>query len=359
MRQNKLKCCKSNQNKSSHNKKSEIIRFEVSKKCLYLGDVLTIDWETSGADIVELQPFGKVNPTDSKKIKITSNEDRKMEFALSVKNGQSTAIEYITIEIRKTEALRPVINSFESDRYSVSEDDIVLLSWNTLNADQLSIGKLNFQSSQGSLKYQVKFGVNDQVVVRMIVSNKQGSVESTVTFYRIILQENNTEKNTNEVSKPLSNNIHTYILWMILLFSMIFIGVVYYHNKEKDSSNQSGNRQKNIDIDDVYNSQLEIVSISTDTDATAISFKYNSGRSSWVNINSKAYLLANDKKFFLSNAVDIPMAPETLKFTESDSIIYFRLIFSSIGNAQTFDMCECPDQGCFNIKGVKAADFNQ
>lgn len=193
----------------------------------------------------------------------------------------------------------------------------------------------------------------------MIVSNKQGSVESTVTFYRIILQENNTEKNTNEVSKPLSNNIHTYILWMILLFSMIFIGVVYYHNKEKDSSNQSGNRQKNIDIDDVYNSQLEIVSISTDTDATAISFKYNSGRSSWVNINSKAYLLANDKKFFLSNAVDIPMAPETLKFTESDSIIYFRLIFSSIGNAQTFDMCECPDQGCFNIKGVKTADFNQ
>ena len=58
---------KERNNKSySHNKKSEIIHFEVSKKCLYFGDILTISWETSGADIVELQPFGKVNPTDSK-----------------------------------------------------------------------------------------------------------------------------------------------------------------------------------------------------------------------------------------------------------------------------------------------------
>ena len=193
----------------------------------------------------------------------------------------------------------------------------------------------------------------------MIVSNKQGSVESKVTFYRIILQENNSEKNTNEVSEPLSNNIHTYILWMILLFSMIFIGVVYYHNKGKDSSTQSGNQQKNIDIDDVYNSQLEIVSISTDPDGTAISFKYNNGKSSWVSINPKTYLLADNKKFFMSDAVDIPISPENLIFTKSDSTIYFRLLFPSIGDAKTFDMYECPDQNCFNIKGINISDFNQ
>lgn len=108
-------------------------------------DKTAIHWRTSGAERVELIPFGEVDPSGSK----TVSPDKTTRFELVATSSAGKKISRsVTIEV----ACNPNIDKFWADNYRINQGETTYLHWNTSCVELVEITSLGKMKPDGNLR---------------------------------------------------------------------------------------------------------------------------------------------------------------------------------------------------------------
>jgi peptidoglycan hydrolase-like protein with peptidoglycan-binding domain len=123
----------------------EIISLTVDRQRIGPNEKTAIHWRTSGAERVELVPFGKVNPTGSWAV----SPDRTTTYELVATSAAGAKVNRsITIEV----GCAPNIDKFWADSYRIKQGDATYLRWNTSCVEGVEITSLGKAKPEGSWK---------------------------------------------------------------------------------------------------------------------------------------------------------------------------------------------------------------
>lgn len=140
-------------------------------------DKTTIRWRTSGAEKVELIPFGRVSLSGSKIV--SPNETTRYEL-IATKGTDEKKKRPITIEIVK----RPEIRSFQADSLRVKKGGYVTLSWNTVNASKVELTGVGTVEKSGRHRIQIEGGQ----AFKLTATNEFGESASEVFRVGVVMQ---------------------------------------------------------------------------------------------------------------------------------------------------------------------------
>lgn len=327
--------------------KPKIIKYYANKQTAQSGEVVEFHWETKFADSVEIIPFGIVQTSGTKKYKINL-KNKKLQCTLIAKNSYGETHQNIYIDLLAEKPVLPKILEFGSDKYLTFQNGFIELSWQTEDADKVTINLIGKVSESGTSTIRVNFGLSNSYNILLVASNKFG--ESTKSIDIKLSPEKLTTPKDND------NGFVKFVFYCLILFFVI----LYFSNYPKPEKKAEIETLTSVDTnltDNAINeipAKLQIVNIDVKGKFTVLSLKYNNGNSGWVQINKEMYLNVEGQKFGIIDSPDIPFSPAKYEFTESNQDIEFKLVFPSIGDALYFDLVESESGGSsfFNFYNV-------
>jgi hypothetical protein len=164
---------------STVDRRIEILRFSADPSRVNAGEPVTLTWKVENADTVEITPQpGSVDLIGTSRV--TINETT--VFTLTARSGDRVVTEARTVEV--TAAPLPQIISFNAEPRTIEAGQTSVLSWETANADQVSI---DVQSGDGQSLGSVgtagtaTVSPSGTTTYRITATNGSGSVNRTVT----------------------------------------------------------------------------------------------------------------------------------------------------------------------------------
>ncbi len=157
----------------------QILRFSADPSRVSSGEPVTLTWKVENADSVEITPQpGSVDLMGTSRVTITETT----VFTLTARSGDRVISESRTVEV--TAAPLPQIVSFNAEPRTITKGETSVLSWETANADQVSI---DVQSGDGMSLGSVgtagtaTVSPADTTTYKITATNGSGSVTRTVT----------------------------------------------------------------------------------------------------------------------------------------------------------------------------------
>ena len=131
--------------RDAHGSVSTIESLTVDRPRIGPNEKAAIHWRTSGAERVELIPFGEVDPSGSK----TVSPDKTTRFELVATSSAGKKISRsVTIEV----GCNPNIDKFWADNYRINQGETTYLHWSTSCVELVEITSLGKMKPDGNLR---------------------------------------------------------------------------------------------------------------------------------------------------------------------------------------------------------------
>lgn len=149
-----------------------IKRFSVTPVQVEPGDSVSILWEVEGADTVEITTLGQVDP-QSGTSQATVNQTT--TFTLTARNSTREVNESVTVTVQGT---APQILRFNASPLTINAGQSSVLTWETVNSDQVTIDKIGSVGTSGS----ATVSPTTNTAYTITATNAFGTVSSTVSI---------------------------------------------------------------------------------------------------------------------------------------------------------------------------------
>ncbi len=157
----------------------QILRFSADPSRVSRGEPVTLTWKVENADTVNISPQpGDVDLMGTSRVTV----EETTVFTLTATSGDRTITETRTVEVIADPL--PSIISFNAEPRSIAQGEATILSWETANADQVTI---DVQSGSGMDLGSVgtagtaTVSPSETTTYKLTATNASGSVTRTVT----------------------------------------------------------------------------------------------------------------------------------------------------------------------------------
>ncbi len=150
-----------------------VVRFAANPTSIASGQASTLAWQVENADSVEITGLGTVNPQAGT---ASVSPIQTTTYKLTARNGAGEVNESVTVTV--TQQAQPAVLSFQASPASIAAGQASTLTWQTQNADQVTIsGGVGAVAQNGS----TSVSPSETTTYTLTASNQQGQTTATVT----------------------------------------------------------------------------------------------------------------------------------------------------------------------------------
>ncbi|HYM11616.1 MAG TPA: OmpA family protein [Bryobacterales bacterium] len=149
----------------------KIVRFEANPSTIKAGEKTTIVWEVQNATDVEITGLGKVDPKAGTS---TVAPTETTMYKLTASNGSDQVSETITVTVARPDVR---ILSFQATPTNINAGQASTLSWQTENADTVSISGIGNVQTNGT----APVSPTQTTTYTLTATNRYGTVNATAT----------------------------------------------------------------------------------------------------------------------------------------------------------------------------------